>query len=133
MLRAFTKGEDIRVAGGEPVIDHNPAIDRKPCFAGEFRIRPYADRADHEIGGKDARAGQFETDSAIFAQNPFCVGAEQHLDALGLDRALEKGGRARFAHVVTLSGRPPLIPASHTCFGEAPGAALPVPQVVPPG
>jgi hypothetical protein len=94
MLRAFTKGEDIRVAGGEPVIDHNPAIDRKPCFAGEFRIRPYADRADHEIGGKEARAGQFETDSAIFAQNPFCVGAEQHLDALGLDRALEKGGRA---------------------------------------
>jgi hypothetical protein len=93
MLRAFTKGKDIRVAGGEPVIDHDPTIDRKPCFAGEFRIRPYADRADHEIGGKDACVGEFNTGGAMFAQNPFCVGAEQHLDALGLDRALEKGGR----------------------------------------
>ena len=87
MLRAFTKGEDIRVAGGEPVIDHDPAINRKPCFAGEFRIRPYADRADHEIGGKDPRAGQFKAGGAIFAQNPYRVGAEQHLDAFGLDRA----------------------------------------------
>jgi hypothetical protein len=88
MLRAFPKGEDIRVAGGEPVIDHDPAIDRKPRFTGEFRIRPYADRADHEIGGKDARVGEFKTGGAIFAQNSFCVGAEQHLNALGLDRAL---------------------------------------------
>ena len=85
MLRAFTEGEDIRVAGGEPVIDHDPAIDRNPCFMGELRIRPNADRADHEIGGKDAPAGKLESRGAIFAQNPFCVGAEQHLDTFGLD------------------------------------------------
>src|SRR5437016_3825316 len=46
MLRAFTESEDVRVAGGEPVIDHDPAIDREPCLAGELRIRPYANSAN---------------------------------------------------------------------------------------
>ena len=88
MFRAFPDGKDIRIARGEPVIDHDAAIDRDPRVMGELCIRPNANRADHEIGGKDPPAGKLECCSAIFAQNPFCVGAEQHFNIFSLDCSL---------------------------------------------
>ena len=51
-FRAFSKGEDRRIAGAHCLVHHNAAIDGETSLGGKARIRADADGHDNKIGWK---------------------------------------------------------------------------------
>ena len=57
-LHAIPQGEDVGIAGLQPIIDQDAALHCQPGPTGQGQIRPQADRGDHQILLADAPIGQ---------------------------------------------------------------------------
>ena len=71
------------------IVHDDPAVHGETSCGRDLRIRFDADRNHHHVGRDAAAVLELDRLDVSVADETGCRGFEQHIDALGLDRALE--------------------------------------------
>jgi hypothetical protein len=89
-LGAFAQGEDIGIAGAHGGVDHDTAVDGDARLLGELHVGADADRHHHQVSRQACAVVELDGLDAARAHDRLGVGPRQHLDAAGLDGALQQ-------------------------------------------
>src|SRR5215207_6080052 len=95
-VRDVPGGEDVRIAGAQRRVHHDPIVDPEPGVGGEGSVGAGTDADEHVIGGNHRAVGQPHTDSLPASLDDLADGdAAAQVDPVCRVQIGEDGGQLR--------------------------------------